>query len=66
MPIDPHVSMVVTRFLERSRVGQEKYGTDLTRSDLSLKDWLKHAQEEAMDFVLYLETARAKLEEAGD
>ena len=66
MSADPIVDMVITRLLARSRVGQEKYGTDLTRSDLSLKDWLDHAQQEAMDFVLYLEAARAKLEDAGE
>ena len=66
MPLDPRVSAVITRLLARSRAGQEKYGTDLTRSDLSLVDWLDHAQQEAMDFVLYLEAARAKLKGDGD
>jgi hypothetical protein len=33
----------------------KKYNTTLERSDLSTLEWLQHAQEEAMDFVLYLE-----------
>jgi hypothetical protein len=38
-----------------SKMGQRKYGTTLARQDLSIKDWLWHAQEEAADLVLYLE-----------
>jgi hypothetical protein len=35
--------------------GIKKYGVTLDRNDLSFQDWIKHAQEEAMDFILYLE-----------
>ena len=63
---DPIVSMVIERFRERSLSGQKKYGADLTRSDLSLKDWLEHALEEAMDFALYLQRAITELEAADD
>jgi hypothetical protein len=34
---------------------RKKYGTDLDRKDLLLKDWIIHAQEELMDAILYLE-----------
>jgi len=27
----------------------------MDRNDLTVKEWLQHAQEEAMDFVVYLE-----------
>lgn len=63
---DPIVSMVITRLLERSRAGQKKYGSDLTRSDLALRDWLEHALEEAMDFALYLQRAITELEAADE
>ena len=33
----------------------------LDRNDLMPLDWLKHAQEEAMDFVLYLEKLKKEL-----
>jgi hypothetical protein len=52
---DQIVLRVLSRFAERSQVGIKKYNTTLERSDLSTLEWLTHAQEEAMDFVLYLE-----------
>lgn len=55
MPIDPTVKKVVDRFEQRSRVGQAKYGTTLSSNNLTTVEWIQHAQEEAMDFVLYLE-----------
>lgn len=54
-PTDPIVDRVIAKYNERSQAGIKKYGTMLTRDDLSTTDWLKHAQEEAMDFSLYLE-----------
>jgi hypothetical protein len=52
---DKIVLRVLSRFNERSQVGINKYKTTLERTDLSTLQWLTHAQEEAMDFVLYLE-----------
>lgn len=52
---DQIVIRVLSRFNERSQVGINKYNTTLERTDLSTLEWLTHAQEEAMDFVLYLE-----------
>lgn len=52
---DSIVNSVVEAFLTRSKIGTEKYGTNLDRNDLTTLEWLKHAQEEAMDFTLYLE-----------
>jgi len=52
---DQIVLRVLARFNERSQVGIKKYNTTLERTDLSTLEWLTHAQEEAMDFVLYLE-----------
>lgn len=52
---DQIVLRVLSRFSERSQVGIKKYNTTLERTDLSTLEWLTHAQEEAMDFVLYLE-----------
>lgn len=46
---------VCYKILKRSEVGKEKYGTTMERGDLSELEWLKHAQEEAMDLAVYLE-----------
>lgn len=52
---DPIVMAVLAKYAERSQRGIEKYGTMLTRTDLSLTDWLNHLQEELMDATLYIE-----------
>jgi hypothetical protein len=59
--IDPIVNSVIDKFLHRSRVGIEKYGTTLDRNDLSLEEWINHAQEEAMDLCLYLTKIKEEL-----
>ena len=46
---------VCNKILERSKVGESKYGTTMERQDLSRLEWLKHAQEEAMDLAVYLQ-----------
>ena len=51
---DSVVDSVVDKFIERSRFGKQKYGTDLDRNDLSLYDWCEHSIQEAMDLILYL------------
>ncbi len=55
MTEDSIVNNVLEAFISRSNVGTQKYGVTLDREDLTPLEWLKHAQEEAMDFVLYLE-----------
>ena len=46
----------------RSQVGIRKYNTTLDRGDLSHKEWLQHAYEEALDMALYLKRAIKDLE----
>lgn len=53
--VDSIVMAVVHKFLQRSELGQKKYGTTLDRQDLTTLDWIQHAQEELMDGILYLE-----------
>ena len=55
LPKDPIVERVVNKFKARSRDGIIKYGTTLYDSPDGFYTWVNHAQEEAMDFVLYLE-----------
>lgn len=59
---DRHVESVRRKMLERSQAGLNKYGTSLERNDLSRLDWLRHAQEEAMDLANYLEVLIAEEE----
>jgi len=52
---DTIVESVINQFKQRSEVGIKKYNTTLDRTDLTRLEWLQHAQEEAMDLILYLE-----------
>ncbi len=64
---DPVVRRVCDKFVERSDVGYEKYGSTLDderRFDMKdLAGYLKDIQEELMDAVLYILTAREELDE---
>jgi hypothetical protein len=51
--IDPIVNSVIDKFLQRSRVGIEKYGTTLAENNTD--DFYNHLQEELMDAILYLQ-----------
>lgn len=52
---DSVVYSVISQFKERADFGLKKYGVNLDRTDLSMLDWIQHAQEEHMDAILYLE-----------
>ena len=54
-PKDTIVESVIEQFKQRSEAGINKYGVTLDRTDLTRLEWLQHAQEEAMDMILYLE-----------
>lgn len=62
---DKFVQSVKKSFEQRSQIGIKKYNTSLEREDLSLLDWLQHAQEEAMDLTLYLEKIKSIVKEKG-
>ena len=59
--MDSIVTAIVEKFKQRSAVGKAKYGTDLDRTDLSVLEWIQHAQEEHMDAILYLEKLKQTL-----
>ena len=52
---DSIVDAVRERLLQRSLAGQQKYGQKMTRDDLRLSDWIRHAQDECLDQAVYLE-----------
>jgi hypothetical protein len=60
---DSIVNKVIQSFIERSEVGFNKYGTNLDRKDLSALEWINHAQQEAMDMILYLEKLKQEYNE---
>ena len=64
---DPVVERVVDKFVERSDVGFEKYGTTLqeerTLKMKGLQKYLNDIQEELMDAVLYIQSARDELQD---
>jgi len=55
---DSIVESVVNKFLQRSKVGIEKYGTTLHENNSD--DFINHAMEEAMDFTLYLQKLKSQ------
>lgn len=62
---DSVVDSIIDQFVDRAQFGKAKYKTDLDREDLSVIDWLNHAQEEAMDFLLYVQKIKKELARLG-
>ena len=54
---------VCDKILERAKVGKNKYGVTMERTDLTIEEWLTHAQEEAMDLAVYLEKIKQVIAE---
>ncbi len=59
---DTIVNSIIKKFISRSNVGKDKYGTNLDRDDLKTVEWIEHAQEELMDGILYLEKLKQNLQ----
>ena len=67
---DPVVERVVDKFVGRSNIGFEKYGTTLqderTMKMKGLVKYLNDVQEELMDAVLYIQAARDELQDLSE
>jgi hypothetical protein len=67
---DPVVKHVVDKFVKRSDVGYKKYGSTLDdERRFNIKDlqgYLNDIQEELMDAVLYIQTAREELRDLSE
>ena len=67
---DPVVERVVDKFVGRSNVGFEKYGTTLqeerTMKMKGLVKYLNDIQEELMDAILYIQAARDELQDLSE
>jgi hypothetical protein len=60
---DPIVKSVLKKYKQRSKVGIEKYGCTLERTDLTDEEWFEHLQFELMDATLYIERILKALHE---
>lgn len=60
---DPCVDRVVHKFLRRSNAGMQKYKTSLEANKKPTLSWINDAQEEAMDFILYLERLKTDIKD---
>ena len=60
---DSILESLIEKYKQRSELGQKKYNTTLDRTDLTLLDWINHAQEEAMDLSLYLQKIKQTIKE---
>ncbi len=47
--------IVIEKITARAELGHRKYNTTMERNDLTRKEWLIHAQEEALDLAVYLQ-----------
>ena len=67
---DPVVKNVVDKFVSRSDVGYEKYGSTLDDERRlkmkGLQKYLNDVQEELMDAVLYIQAAREELRDLSE
>jgi len=67
---DPVVKNVVDKFVKRSDVGYEKYSNTLDDERRfkmkNLQGYLNDIQEELMDAVLYIQTAREELQDLSE
>ena len=67
---DPGVERVVDKFVGRSNVGFDKYGTTLqderTMKMKGLQKYLNDVQEELMDAILYIQAARDELQDLSE
>ena len=51
--------IVCAKIKERAEMGKNKYGTTMERTDLTIEEWITHAQEESLDLSIYLEKIKS-------
>ena len=51
---------VITDLISREKMGRAKYGTTVDKANLSEREWMQHAYEEALDFAIYLKRMMSK------
>jgi len=67
---DPVVERVVEKFVNRSNVGYEKYGTTLHEERVTklkgLYKYINDVQEELMDAILYIQAAKEEIQDLSE
>jgi len=53
--VDPIVNRIIKKHLDRHKEGMLNFGKTMSDNTKPFKHWVKEAQEESMDFILYLE-----------
>ena len=51
---------------KRQEFGIAKYGTQVSRNPLTLRQWLQHAYEECLDQAIYLRRSIEELDRTGN
>lgn len=51
---------VISDLISREKMGRIKYGTTVDKANLSEREWMQHAYEEALDFAIYLKRMMSK------
>ena len=52
---DPLTAKLQAELAARAAVGMRKYGVSVHDAQLSRREWLQHAKEEALDLAVYLQ-----------
>lgn len=53
---------IIKEIRQRKIHGLKKYGKTVDQNPLSLLEWIEHAKQEAMDFIIYLERTKRQIE----
>jgi len=59
-------AMVCADIEKRQQLGIKKYGTTVAENPLTLREWLQHTYEEALDMAVYLRRAIDEIEKNQD
>lgn len=62
-PRDANVERVIAMLRGRVLAGYAKYGVTTERTDIDLRGWLQHLQEELLDAAVYVERLKGELQE---
>ena len=52
---DPIVNKIIAKHIKRHNEGMANFGKTMADNNKPFEEWVKEAQEESMDFILYLE-----------
>jgi len=59
-------SRVCELIAKRQQLGIKKYGTTVSANQLTHRQWLQHALEEALDLAVYIQRTIEELDALGD